>query len=125
MDLVNEKRRKYDPTDCQDCGKPLHHFGYRCRACAQALRANIGGSYQQKAARLQVFERDGWTCQLCHEPIDPLLMFPDPLSPSVDHRVPLRDCLDVFGPDFVDDETNWQAAHLVCNTSKGARLAVS
>lgn len=36
-----------------------------------------------------IFERDGWQCKLCEEPIDRAAAYPAPLSPTLDHIVPL------------------------------------
>jgi 5-methylcytosine-specific restriction endonuclease McrA len=59
-----------------------------------------------------VYERDQWTCGLCREPVDPLLPWPDPMSASVDHIVPLSR----GGEHSLD---NVQSAHLSCNCRKG------
>jgi len=64
--------------------------------------------------RLDIAERDGWTCGLCGRPIDPSLQYPDPWSFSVDHIIPLS-------LDGDDTGANAQAAHLHCNVSKGNR----
>lgn len=62
-----------------------------------------------------VYERDAWICQLCHEPIDRVLKWPDPRSASVDHALPLsRGGLHSYA--------NTQASHLHCNTSKQDRV---
>jgi len=53
-------------------------------------------------------------CGLCGKSIDLGLRWPDPLSPSRDHIVPLAN-----GGSHMD--TNVQVAHLVCNVRKGAR----
>lgn len=37
----------------------------------------------------EIFDRDGWVCQLCLEPIDPSLKHPDRWSASLDHKIPL------------------------------------
>ena len=37
----------------------------------------------------EVFERDGWTCQKCGIAIDRSLEWPDPLSATIDHVVPV------------------------------------
>jgi 5-methylcytosine-specific restriction endonuclease McrA len=62
--------------------------------------------------RLEIFIRDGWTCQLCLSPIS-TAPFPDPLSATIDHTIPLID----GGADAPD---NVCAAHLVCNQRKNA-----
>lgn len=61
-----------------------------------------------------VYERDQWTCGLCRRPVDPLLPWPDPMSASVDHIVPLSR----GGEHSLD---NAQCAHLSCNCRKGDR----
>ncbi|MEV0917845.1 HNH endonuclease [Streptomyces sp. NPDC049967] len=65
-------------------------------------------------APLDVHTRDQWTCQLCRRPIDPQVAWPDPMSASVDHIVPL-----VKGG--THSMINVQSAHLGCNSSKGDR----
>ena len=65
--------------------------------------------------RLEVFERDGWVCGICTEPIDSELRYPEPRSASVDHIVPLS----------LDGEHTWgnvRAAHLDCNVRRGNRV---
>ncbi len=59
-------------------------------------------------------ERDGWTCGICHEPVDRTLRHPDPMSASHDHVVSL-----VKGGDH--SYANSQLAHLVCNLRKKDR----
>jgi 5-methylcytosine-specific restriction endonuclease McrA len=66
----------------------------------------------QGAARLAIFERDGWRCQLCGASIDRRCRFPHPGSPTIDHVIPLA-AGGAHGP------ANWQAAHLICNIEKG------
>lgn len=58
-----------------------------------------------------------WTgsCALCGEPIDRDLRWPDPMSKSIDHTVPLS-----RGGTHEAHNLSW--THLFCNVSKGARL---
>ncbi|MEK9524015.1 HNH endonuclease [Streptomyces venezuelae] len=65
---------------------------------------------------LDVHTRDGWTCRLCQRPIDPQVAWPDPMSVSVDHIVPLS-------KGGLHAMINVQSAHLGCNSRKGDRLA--
>ncbi|MFD5509012.1 HNH endonuclease [Streptomyces sp. NPDC127051] len=62
-----------------------------------------------------IAERDGWQCSLCRQPVDPAVAWPDSLSPSLDHRVPLS-------KGGAHDPSNVYLAHLGCNSSKGDRL---
>ena len=84
--------------------------GYRPKAEA------YGGAYEV-VDRFEVFERDGWVCQLCGEPVDPELKWPDVMSPSLDHIVPF-----VHGGDHSYE--NVQLAHLSCNSRKSDRMGV-
>lgn len=66
--------------------------------------------------RYEIAERDGHICQLCDEPVEMGLAYPDPLSPSLDHVVPLS-------KGGAHDPDNVQLAHLRCNVAKGATTA--
>lgn len=61
---------------------------------------------------LDIFERDGWICQLCKKKVNKKLKHPHPMSASLDHIVPISD----NGPHL---KTNCQLAHLRCNVSVG------
>lgn len=65
--------------------------------------------------RIDIFIRDGWVCQLCHETVDAELVYPDPGTASIDHITPLSK----GGHDTHD---NIALAHLGCNWAKGARV---
>lgn len=81
-------------------------------------RARRLGVPWENFTREEVFERDGWVCSLCGDPIDPELAHPHPRSASLDHVVPMA-----RGGGHV--KANTAAAHLVCNLSKGARVDAS
>lgn len=61
--------------------------------------------------RREIFERDGWVCALCEKPVDPDLAYPDLMSASLDHRIPLAE----NGP---HTRANAQCAHLRCNVTR-------
>lgn len=82
---------------------------------AAAYRARQLVATVETVSRRVVLDRDGWTCQLCQEAIDPAARAPHPMTASVDHIVPLA-----RGGEH--SYRNVQAAHLGCNTSKGARV---
>lgn len=64
---------------------------------------------------MEVFDRDGWVCQLCNEPVDRDAEYPDPGYRSLDHIVPISK-----GGEH--SRRNTQLAHLGCNVSKGNRV---
>jgi len=67
---------------------------------------------------IDIFERDGWVWALCGKPISKSRKFPDRLSATLDHTVPIS-----RGGQHTPD--NVQAAHYTCNSSKRDRLAVA
>lgn len=62
----------------------------------------------------EVFERDRWICQICKRPVDATIKWPDPMSPSLDHIVPISE-----GGEHT--RANCRLAHLRCNTARGNR----
>lgn len=71
------------------------------------------GSVRYK--RADIYKRDGWICQICFEPVDPIIPWPESLSKSIDHVIPLI----LGGPDA---PSNVQLAHLVCNFRKHTKI---
>jgi len=69
-----------------------------------------------KINRIKLSEDFGWICQLCFTSIHPNRKFPDNLSSTVDHIIPLsRGGEHIF--------SNVQPAHLKCNIEKGNKFA--
>jgi 5-methylcytosine-specific restriction endonuclease McrA len=77
-------------------------------------RLRIEAATSERFDPLDVFTRDEWICGLCNLPVDRALRWPDPLSPSLDHVIPL-----VAGGEH--SQVNTQLAHWICNVRKGAR----
>lgn len=86
------------------------------RKSRRAARARLRGAASEPYTTEDILERDGWRCGICRRVIGRTLAYPHPRSPSIDHVLPLA----VGGADTRD---NVQAAHLVCNVSKGAHGA--
>lgn len=63
----------------------------------------------------ELIARDGMDCGICGDPVDPALVKPDPLSPSIDHVLPRSS-------GGTNDPVNLQLAHLHCNQVKQARV---
>ena len=86
------------------------------RSFNQNRRAVKSRADAEKFLDIEIFDRDGWICGLCGDPIDSLLRHPDPKSVSLDHVIPITK-----GGSHTRD--NMQASHLRCNLSKGNRNA--
>lgn len=55
-------------------------------------------------------------CGICGQPVDKRLKFPDPMSATIDHIIPLA-------KGGTNDQENLQLAHFWCNRQKSDRLA--
>lgn len=142
--LLKRTRKFPRRAECKRCGReysqerPPHLFCSRKCFNAQYRQdhpekfkwnASKKAAYHRRRARKrkaqsvervvaeEVFERDGWSCGICGEAVEPNCEWPDPLSPSLDHIVPLSK----GGAHSLE---NVQLAHLGCNVSKGDRLAI-
>jgi 5-methylcytosine-specific restriction endonuclease McrA len=84
------------------------------RAHRMQRRARLVAAVTEPFGPQEIFERDDWTCGICEQPISPVVVYPDPMSPSLDHVVPLA-------RGGAHNRENCQATHLICNVRKGAR----
>lgn len=83
----------------------------------QARRALLkGGRNGDPVMLADIVARDNAMCGICSEPVDLAIAWPDPLSKSIDHIVPVS-------RGGAHDPSNCQLAHLRCNISKGDRVA--
>lgn len=120
------------PCSLAECSQPIlakklcyrHYRAAQRAAGVEWARSGAGrGGHKGRAKRhgvphepinhTFVFERDAWTCGICHEPVDPALKAPDYMSPSLDHVVSMSN-----GGGHL--YSNVQCAHLICNIRKGA-----
>lgn len=138
-----EKRenREPRPTGCQNCGGVRRSTATYCDGCARIFKRqarararkvarergkewasltshrsrarNYGVKYQSITPR-DIYERDGWICGICSLPVDPQLKFPNLMSASLDHIIPM-----VKGGGH--EPGNVQCAHFMCNSLKGDR----
>lgn len=77
-------------------------------------RARILNAHVADVDILAVYERDKWRCGLCHKKVNRTLKWPDPMSASLDHVIPLSD-------GGTHEPANVQLAHLGCNAGKRNR----
>lgn len=90
-------------------GNPQHSRDKRRRR-----RATTRGVDAERFSAQEIYERDGWLCQLCRHLVDPELSHTHRDSASLDHIIPLIR----GGP---HTRVNVQLAHRHCNEAKGIR----
>lgn len=77
-------------------------------------RARLRKVRHETIVRKTVYERDRWICGICGEAINPHAKYPDRMSASLDHVIPI-----IKGGTHTMD--NVQAAHWICNVHKGTK----
>jgi hypothetical protein len=117
--------------DCVRCGKATTvrmaqsvglPVAVTCSASCQKAesksrrRARVRNAYVEPVFRKRIFERDGWVCQLCGDPVVPDAKVPHHLAPTIDHIVPLAPYRDREGGPH--SMANAQTAHFLCNSRK-------
>ena len=107
---------------CKQCGvefapsrEQSRYCSDRCQNRYRHLNRTRKDAYRGELINLaDVFKRDAGECQLCGAPVDLSIRWPDPMSASLDHVVPMSQ----GGPHTL---TNVQLAHLGCNSRKRDR----
>lgn len=74
-------------------------------------RARLANAEHKPYSATEIFQRDGWRCGICGGKVNKKKKYPDPLSASIDHIIPLS-------RGGCDTEDNVQLSHLKCNVSK-------
>ncbi len=108
------------------CGT-LSAYRRGCR-CVECRKANAEASRQygrfvrhqwiDPRERAAIYERDGWICQLCREPVDLIAHHLNARAPTLDHIEPRSLAL------FPDHRpTNLRTAHRGCNSARGNRVS--
>jgi 5-methylcytosine-specific restriction endonuclease McrA len=105
----------YERAKNHPAGPPRKRWPEMYRAGDQLRRARKLGATVEEFKCEEIYERDGWVCQLCDSDVDPELKWPESMSASLDHIIPLSK-----GGEH--SRANSQLAHLKCNVDKGARI---
>lgn len=110
---------KFHQADCSECGQALARAALDDPLCATCRGNKPGYNIPiSRADRLGIYDRDGWVCQLCGEPVDP----------AVDPRTRWGATLDHITPRSLGgshDSSNLRLAHRRCNSVRGARTEVA
>lgn len=101
------------PRNCSRCGLSMRRSRTgnpgACSACKRLAGYTVDVT---RAERLGIYERDGWVCQICTDPVDPDLPPNDTWSATLDHITPRS-----AGGD--DSPSNLRLAHRWCNSVRG------
>ena|GEM_PF-4523602 len=116
---------------CLACGKETHvakgfgaHRKYRSPACGSKAcrktakhrrRVRIQGLPSEVVTIEYLIERDKGVRQRCRKRVDRIAIAPHPLSPTIDHVIPLS-------KGGAHTKANTQLAHLRCNVLKSDRV---
>lgn len=123
------KRRVFVSGPCSWCGVEFTIIDqmsarYCSRRCSgSAYKSRIGRFVVSDSVRFEIYERDGWTCQLCSEPVDSDLPPSDVWAATLDHIV-CQSWTDE--PDH--SPSNLRLAHRWCNSvrgNEGSRIHIS
>lgn len=109
---------------CPECGVEFTGHGRKfcgsaCRRRAGKAQRNAfrrGASIGEMVYRRRVYERDGFNCHLCGKSLRMDTTSPHPLSPTLDHVIPIS----LNGS---HSYANVRAAHFICNSKRGNRGA--
>lgn len=102
---------------CRTCGAEFwtrRMAALHCStACSQSGRWK-GSRWISPSLRREIYERDGWTCQLCMEPVDVSVHYNHGRHPSLDHIIPRSNSV---RPDHTPG--NLRTTHRQCNIARG------
>lgn len=129
---IQIKNIKRNPKlmDCESCGMPFEYAEYAgsfkrkyCDVCGPRLerdrlrrrRKITRNKAIEKIVDVHIYARDNWVCQICGEHVNEHIEWPDPMSSSLDHIIPISK-----GGEHI--KVNVQLAHLGCNSRKWNRL---
>jgi len=113
---------------CDDCtlAKKVYNQHWnlenpeQARMYKERRRARVINAFVEDVDAREIYERDGYLCHICGQAVDPGLKYPDPMSASLDHIIPLAAGIEAGG---LHSRTNVAMAHLRCNIKKGPRVS--
>lgn len=109
---------------CSYCSAQFIGVGRSARYCSTKCARNAAWLRRYRARgdfkispriRFEIYERDGWLCHLCGDPVDVDLHYLEAGAATLDHVIPQSVARD-------DSPENLRLAHRSCNSLRGARL---
>lgn len=103
---------------CWTCGEVFVRRGVPTPYCSKECNPKSEWrGWIKPRLRFEIYERDGWICQICFRPVGPDLPAGHRLSASLDHIEPRSLALI---PNHSPE--NLRLAHVACNASRGNRV---
>ncbi len=116
------KRKTFVPVPLRDnactvCGGQFWGHGGRllCDVCLPTRQRVVRGKTSERFKRREIFQRDGWRCQLCGKKVSLRHRAAHQLYPNLDHIIPIT-----RGGQHT--RVNTQCLCRRCNIKKGAKL---
>jgi hypothetical protein len=85
-----------------------------------------------KGVKEKIWKRDNYICKLCNKPMDMdkastlNTANPHSMAPTIDHIVPVSTAKELgWSNKMIHAESNLQAAHFICNTSRGNKSIIN
>jgi 5-methylcytosine-specific restriction endonuclease McrA len=108
--------------ECPQCGGPVPIMARvdavfcsaKCNTASRNLCRKLrarGAPIPSEVTRAGIGARDRWRCGICHRPVDPASQWPDLMSGSIDHVVPIS-------AGGGSDPANLRITHLTCNARR-------
>ena len=121
-------RRTLVAARCADCAAPFVtpriHAGFAAVFCSDKCskraehrkrRAVKAAAFVANVYTADIYERDGYRCQLCNKPVKRDAVVPHPKAPVLDHIIPLA-------KGGTHEPANVQLAHFMCNSIKSDNI---
>jgi 5-methylcytosine-specific restriction endonuclease McrA len=111
--------RRWTAGTCEVCNKSFvsRYRNKTCSPLCQKIKYRETSHWIAPRTRMALYERDGWTCHLCNEPVPQDLEWSNedwqPHYPTLDHVVPRSH-------GGKDEPSNLRLAHMLCNTLRGS-----
>lgn len=80
----------------------------------QIRQAREMNAFITRVNRFDIYERDKWKCQICGRKVAKTSVYPDLMSPSLDHIIPLS-------KGGSHEPANVRLSHFLCNAKRGNR----
>ena len=77
-------------------------------------RARERNAFVTRVSRVKIYTRDRWRCGICNKAVARNRVAPHPLSPTIDHIIPLS-------KGGTHEPANVRLAHYICNSRRGDR----